>query len=161
MRHTDCEFYLFVFVWDSLYIDEFGMIYKRNIKPYKVNVMEDTSEPFRDIKFLPSPGHTPGHTTIEVVSKGERLVIVGDAWFSQPDQVRNPDWSFTLETNAEDALISRTEIFEKAAKRKDLVVAYHEAFPGLGYVVKTQSAFDWIPRMDTKIKTGARSQCQA
>lgn len=139
--------------------DVFGAIYRRNVEPYTVNVVEDKSRPFKGIRFFPSPGHTPGHTTIEVMSKGERLTIVGDAWFSQPDQVRNPEWTFLFETNSEDGVKSRTKILEKSVKRGDLILAYHEEFPGLGYIAKTQNSFDWIPKPAPSLQNGARLVC--
>ena len=32
------------------------------------------------VRFIPSPGHTDNHHSIEVTSNGSRLVIIGDAW---------------------------------------------------------------------------------
>ena len=32
------------------------------------------------IKLIPSPGHTDNHHSVEVVSRGKKLLVVGDAW---------------------------------------------------------------------------------
>lgn len=64
----------------------------------------------------------------------------------QPDQLRNPDWMRPgIDTNPMQAVESRYRLLESLAEGRDLVVAYHEDFPGLGYVVKTEDSYDWIP----------------
>lgn len=71
----------------------------------------------------------------------------------QPDQVQNPTWALFVEFNNTQAYASRLHVLEKAAKKKYLILAYHERFPGLGYVRELGPFFDWIdaPRADLGI----------
>lgn len=63
----------------------------------------------------------------------------------QPDQLRKPDWTRPgIDTNPAQAVESRYKLLEKLAEEGDLVVAYHEDFPGLGHVVKTEDSYDWV-----------------
>lgn len=64
----------------------------------------------------------------------------------QPDQLRNPDWMRpNIDVFPMQAVESRYKLLEKLAEERQLVLAYHEDFPGLGYVVRTEDSFDWIP----------------
>lgn len=67
----------------------------------------------------------------------------------QEDQLRHPEWGFEFETDRDTAYKSRIKLLSRAAKRKDLVLVYHEKFPGLGRVRKLKSrpdAFEWVPK---------------
>lgn len=69
----------------------------------------------------------------------------------QDDQLRHPDWGFSYETDRAQAYKSRIYLLSLAARRNDLVLAYHETFPGLGYVKKSNCAgayFDWVPVLE-------------
>ena len=50
------------------------------------------------IRLAPSPGHTPGHVSVEIESEGERAVITGDMMHSVL-QIARPDWSSVLDTD--------------------------------------------------------------
>src|SRR5262249_12457831 len=45
----------------------------------------------REVTAVPTPGHSPGHMSILITSKGERGLVLGDAAHS-PVQVLEPDW---------------------------------------------------------------------
>lgn len=57
--------------------------------------------------------------------------------------MQNPEWSFFAESNAEEAFQSRVRLLNSVARKKTLVLAYHEKFPGLGYIRKAGPFFDW------------------
>lgn len=65
----------------------FKTIYRQSLAPYvetgKVKLVEHGQWVMRGVRYTIVPGHTPGHSTIEVHSAGERLFVVGDSWFSQ------------------------------------------------------------------------------
>lgn len=57
--------------------------------------------------------------------------------------MQNPEWGFSVETNRTEAYRSRIRLFELASSRRDLILSYHEVFPGLGYVKRLGHLFDW------------------
>lgn len=77
----------------------------------------------------------------------------------QPDQLENPEWSFFIESDPVQAYDSRIRMLSSAARRKDLVLAYHEAFPGLGYVTINGAAFSWTPAATQSMGVGVKTQC--
>jgi glyoxylase-like metal-dependent hydrolase (beta-lactamase superfamily II) len=95
------------------------------------------------LRFLPVPGHTPGHAA--VVSDGEGLIVAGDAWHS-PAQVERPDWGHRADRDPAAAVQARSGLARLAAERSSLVAVGH--FPeasGFGTVVADAGGFRWDP----------------
>ena len=44
------------------------------------------------VRLVPTPGHTPAHVSVEIVSGGERALISGDL-LHHPCQLAFPEWS--------------------------------------------------------------------
>eukprot|EP00175_Furcellaria_lumbricalis_P000866 FN606577.1.p1 GENE.FN606577.1~~FN606577.1.p1 ORF type:complete len:54 (+),score=10.32 FN606577.1:96-257(+) len=48
---------------------------------------------------------------------------------------------------------------DTAARRRDLVLTYHEEFPGLGYISKIEGSFDWVPAPTEFLGSDVKTQC--
>jgi glyoxylase-like metal-dependent hydrolase (beta-lactamase superfamily II) len=75
-------------------------------------------------------GHTPGHTAILVESRGERLLCVGDTFYDRL-QLRRPLWCTPWDHDANQAVLSRRRLLDRAADENLLLHAYHMPFRGL------------------------------
>ena len=51
-----------------------------------------------EVALIPSHGHTPGHVSVLIESKGESAVITGDLMHT-PCQIGRPDWSCAYDTD--------------------------------------------------------------
>jgi len=124
----------------------FQRIYQKVIKAYEgsYSLVDDEEEPVPGFVYALRPGHTPGHSIINVNLNGERIVIIGDAWFSYPDQVRHREWVQPFETDGAQSYFSRTKIMHDLFETRDKVISFHEDFPGIGYIIKTEFGFDWV-----------------
>ncbi|MEM8769881.1 MAG: MBL fold metallo-hydrolase, partial [Pseudomonadota bacterium] len=49
-----------------------------------------------EVRLEPTPGHTPGHVSIHIRSRGEEAVITGDM-IHHPCQIAHADWSSTAD----------------------------------------------------------------
>lgn len=47
--------------------------------------------------------------------------------------------------NATQAVATRLQLLEELRLNQTLALSYHEAFPGLGYIVSHDAFFDWTP----------------
>ncbi|RJQ11069.1 MAG: MBL fold metallo-hydrolase [Dehalococcoidia bacterium] len=96
------------------------------------------------ITTLPTPGHTPGHTSIAIVSGGERGLILGDVVLSEVDAVL-PDLLSTFDEDRELAQRTRRAILQRLLDDGSLVGASHIRAPGLGHFVREGTGTRWRP----------------
>ena len=89
----------------------------------------------------PLPGHTPGHMGLRVSEGNETLLIIGDAVISEALQFANPEISYALDGDAQQAVATRRALFEKCVDQNLTIAATHFAFPGVGKVVRDPDGF--------------------
>lgn len=95
------------------------------------------------VTLVPTPGHTPGHVSIQVRDKGQQALITGDALHSAA-QCWHPEWHFTYDTDVDLAVQSRRRLLEQAAESGCMMLGSHFALPSLGHVKVQQDAFRWV-----------------
>jgi glyoxylase-like metal-dependent hydrolase (beta-lactamase superfamily II) len=89
---------------------------------------------------MPSPGHTPGHASVEISSKGRRALITGD-FAHHPCQMAHPEWSSTADYDPAAAEATRHRLFSALAGEPVLVLGTHFAGPTAGHVVRDGNAY--------------------
>jgi glyoxylase-like metal-dependent hydrolase (beta-lactamase superfamily II) len=97
------------------------------------------------ITAVPSHGHTPGHCSYLVESKGHRLLLIGDLIHVQAVQFDNPTATLVWDSDGKMAAAERIKDFKAAASQGILLGAAHVSFPGLGYVAPNGAGFEWLP----------------
>ena len=93
-----------------------------------------------EIRLVPSAGHTPGHVSVMIESKGERAVITGDMTH-HPCQLAHPDWSPPFDSDPQEAARVRARMFGEWADGDILVIGTHYAAPTAGRIVRDGDAF--------------------
>lgn len=88
-------------------------------------------------------GHTPGHSIVRLVSKGERLTFAGDAIFAVGFE--HPNWFNGFEHDPEEAARVRVNLLTELSKTKEYLVATHLPFPSIGKIAVEEDAFRWVP----------------
>ena len=74
--------------------------------------------------FEPTPGHTPGHTSIRISSGGDDAVITGDM-VHHPIQFPRPDLASPADTDSAQAIASRRESFARWEAAGTHVIGTH------------------------------------
>lgn len=87
-----------------------------------------------EVALKPTPGHTPGHVSIHIKSRGEEAVITGDM-IHHPCQIRHPDWSSLADWHAEKAADTRESFVKEFVDRPVLIIGTHFAGPTAGHIV--------------------------
>jgi glyoxylase-like metal-dependent hydrolase (beta-lactamase superfamily II) len=101
----------------------------------------DTDYRINDAIWLePTVGHTPGHVSVRISSKGQEAVITGDL-MHHPIQLGHPDWKCTFDTDWQQGCKTRREFMERYADKPILVFGTHFANPSAGHIVKHDGAF--------------------
>lgn len=97
-------------------------------------------------------GHTPGHTTYLVESKGKKLLLIGDLIHVGAVQFDHPEVTIGFDSDSRTAAAQRLKTFQAVAKDGTLVGASHLPFPGLGHLRSAGKAFDWVPVNYTQLR---------
>ncbi len=95
-----------------------------------------------ELTAVPTPGHTPGHVSIMVTSKGERALVLGDAAHN-PVQLQETDWVSRADMDPEITRQTRRVLFERLEREQILVAAGHFEAPGFGRVVRLDGRRYW------------------
>jgi len=106
--------------------------------------MDPGDEVVPGMRIVATPGHTPGHVSVELDGP-EPLLIVGDACTSDLIFFRYPDWRFGFDTDPELALATRRRLLDRAATEALKVLGYHWSHPGAGYVERHNGGYRLIP----------------
>jgi glyoxylase-like metal-dependent hydrolase (beta-lactamase superfamily II) len=97
------------------------------------------------IKAVASHGHTKGHTTYVVESKGQKLVLWGDLMHVAAVQFPEPSVTIKFDTDSRPAASERKKAFADAAKRGYWVAAAHLPFPGIGHLRAEGNGYVFVP----------------
>ena len=131
--------------WDH-YSSEASASFVRDIAPLERLGVLDLIEGERvltpSMTTLPTPGHTPGHTSVVITSGGERGFILGDVVFSEVDAAL-PDLLSTFDGDRELARRTRKTIVQRLVSDGSLVGASHIRAPGLGRFISDGAGTRW------------------
>ena len=97
------------------------------------------------ITALPRHGHTAGHSTYLVESRGQTLVLWGDLIHVAAVQFDSPAVTISFDTNSRAAALQRKRAYADAATHGYLVGGAHLSFPGLGRVRANGRGYMWLP----------------
>ena len=100
-----------------------------------VDLIEPDHDICPEIRLRPTPGHTPGHVSIEIESRGERAMVTGDM-MHHPIQLERPADTVRFDMDQARASQTRQAVVEDLANSDVFVIGSHFADPTGGYVVK-------------------------
>jgi glyoxylase-like metal-dependent hydrolase (beta-lactamase superfamily II) len=97
------------------------------------------------IRAVATPGHTPGHTSYLVESRGAQLLVLGDVILVGAMQFEDPALPSSFDVDRSAGIAQRQRMLEEAAKGDWLVAGAHLSFPGLGRVRTAPPGYRWVP----------------
>lgn len=95
------------------------------------------------LTLLPTPGHTPGSSSVLIDSRGERAMLVGDVWL-HPAQVTDPSLGCSFDMEPETARATRASLAERIADEGMVMGACHFPEP-FGQLVRLERRHHWMP----------------
>ena len=93
-----------------------------------------------EITAIPTPGHTPGHMSLAIVSAGERALVLGDV-FDHPAQVTEPAWVSGFDMDPALGVETKTRMFDRAEAENAAMAGSHHS--GFGKVVRVEGRRYW------------------
>lgn len=88
-----------------------------------------------EVSLFPTPGHTPGHVSVLIRSRGEEAVITGDM-MHHPIQLIDPLRQGNFDMDKEQAARTRQAFVQRFADSKSLIIGSHFADPTAGWIVR-------------------------
>ena len=98
-------------------------------------LVETTEQIADEIKLVPTVGHTPGHVSVMIESRGEQALITGD-FMHHPCQIAHPEWSTLADSDPDQGIETRRIIFQSLADTPVLVIGTHFAGATAGRIVR-------------------------
>lgn len=93
-----------------------------------------------EVRLVPTPGHTPGHVSVQVTSGGETAFITGDM-AHHPCQLAHPEWAASADFDVPRAIETRRLVFEGLAESGSLVLGTHWSGRCGGHVQRSGMGF--------------------
>lgn len=109
-----------------------------SVRPVIEAGLADLVEPgFRltdEVWLESTPGHSPGHVSVRIASRGAHAVVTGDL-MHHPCQIARPHWSSPFDFDREQALDTRRSFISRYGDAPVLVIGTHFAAPTAGYII--------------------------
>jgi len=93
-----------------------------------------------EIRLTPTVGHTPGHVSVVIESKGECAIITGDL-MHHPCQITRPEWGPQFDSDPDEARRTRRKFVSDHADQPVLIIGTHFATPTAGRIRRDGDAF--------------------
>lgn len=93
------------------------------------------------VHLIATPGHTPGHMSIEVGTGADAVVVLGDALTHPVISFAYPTWRPESDQEPDVAVVTRQRLLAKLAADGNRIIGYHLPAPGTGRVVRKGNGF--------------------
>lgn len=122
------------------------------VKAGRFETFEGDVEVSPGIRAQGGHGHTPGHTTFAVESRGRKMMVIGDLIHVAAVQFENPAVTIGFDGDQKAAAAARKKLFDAAAKDGSLIGGAHLQFPGLGHLRTEGKGYRFIPVNYTQMR---------
>lgn len=97
------------------------------------------------IAALPAPGHTPFNSAFSIRRGGQKLLYVADA-IAHLIHLEHTDWHLEADLDPPEAMRTRANLLELAAREQCLIFAYHLPHPAVGRIgIGSAGNYEWTP----------------
>ena len=106
----------------------------------KVTLIDPEQEIATGVRVVETPGHTPGHISVEVGG----LFITGDALTHPLISFQHPAWRVPVDHDPDQGVATRQRLLDRLATDKARIMCPHLQFPGLGFVERKDGAYRFV-----------------
>jgi len=104
----------------------------------EAGLAEFVSDDYRidgNVRFIPTPGHTPHHISVVIESNGEKAIISGDV-LHHPCQIAHQEWTTLSDAHPNQTIETRKKFLGEIKNSNTLLIGSHFADPVAGLVIK-------------------------
>ena len=119
---------------------------KRNLEGIedKITRFNFGEEILPGVQALDTHGHTPGHTSFEIRSASESVIVTGDAITNHAVSFEKPGWRSGSDQDGDQGIKTRKMLLDGMASEKMRMVGFHLPYPGIGYAEKANGAYRFV-----------------
>ena len=120
---------------------------RRRFAPYQAKLARfaPNADVAPGIRSVPTPGHSPGHTSFIVHDGSAQALIIGDAVTTPAFFMANPEWYPGFDMDPPTAVDTRKRLLDRAATERMPVVGYHFPMPATGRVERAGTGYRLVP----------------
>ena len=93
-----------------------------------------------EVSLIPTPGHTPGHVSVLIQSRGQSAVITGDMMHN-PIQIAVPEHEARFDMDKPAGAQTRAQFVSRFCDSPTLVIGSHFSDPTSGHIVRDGAAW--------------------
>ena len=97
------------------------------------------------LRALPLPGHTPGHSGLEIMDGAANMLLWTDIVHIAPVQLANPDVGTTFDVDVDKARETRKQLLDRVSADATPILGSHIPFPGAGVVEVADEGYRLAP----------------
>lgn len=124
----------------AVQVDVFSDSVKPVFEAGLVDLVEVDHRICEEVRLVPTHGHTPGHVSVRIESKGETALITGD-FIHHPCQLAHPDWATVVDYDQKESTRTRERTFETLCAEPTLVIGTHFAGATAGRIIRDGNAY--------------------
>jgi glyoxylase-like metal-dependent hydrolase (beta-lactamase superfamily II) len=109
----------------------------------KMTMVRGGEEIVSGVRVIDTPGHTPGHLSVEVAG-GDGLLISADALTHVLISFQYPSWKVPVDHEPDRGIATRLRLLDQLATDKRRLVCAHLPFPGSGFVERKAGAYRFV-----------------
>ncbi|EDX77348.1 metallo-beta-lactamase superfamily, putative [Coleofasciculus chthonoplastes PCC 7420] len=106
--------------WAKAFGDSVAPIFAAGL----VDLVDSNYQITPELQLIPTPGHTPGHSSVAISSQGQNVMITGDI-MHHPCQCMHPEWECVADTFPQQAETTRREFLNHVSDTDILVIGTH------------------------------------
>lgn len=123
-------------------ISNFDNAVKPVIEAGLADLVEMNHQITDEVWLEPTQGHSPGHVSVRIESKGQQAMITGDI-AHHPVQWAEPGWSLPVDYDKQQAAATRRRIVAEHADSSLLVIGTHYPAPSAGHLISVDGGIQF------------------
>ena len=134
--------------WDAQGEDEvYGPVLADSVRPIvAAGLMDFVATDFQlcpEVGLQSTPGHTPGHVSVRIESRGQTALITGDC-IHHPCQMSKTHWCSSADYDQAQGEATRKDLLQQTVDSDVLIIGTHFATPTAGHVKHLPEGGFWL-----------------
>ncbi|SEM71824.1 MBL fold metallo-hydrolase [Palleronia pelagia] len=111
----------------------------------RLETYSDADDIAPGLRALHLPGHTPGHSGLEIMSGDATMLLLTDIVHVAPVQLANPEIGTGFDVDIDAARETRKAMLDRVSADATPILGSHITFPGAGVIERATEGFRMIP----------------